>query len=159
MQLFEFLQYDFMKNALLAVLIITPLFGILGTLIVNHRMAFFSDALGHSAFTGMAIGVLFGIGNTSVSMIFFAVVFALLLNYIRHKNIVSSDTVISVFSSLSVAIGLAILSRNGNFSKYSALLVGDILSITGKEIISLLVILAVTLGFWCIAYNGLQYWN
>ena len=63
MQLFEFLQYDFMKNALLAVLIITPLFGILGTLIVNHRMAFFSDALGHSAFTGMAIGVLFGIGN------------------------------------------------------------------------------------------------
>ena len=86
MQLFEFLQYDFMKNALLAVLIITPLFGILGTLIVNHRMAFFSDALGHSAFTGMAIGVLFGIGNTSVSMILFAVVFALLLNYIRHKN-------------------------------------------------------------------------
>jgi len=67
MQLFDFLQYDFMKNALLAVLIITPLFGILGTLIVNHRMAFFSDALGHSAFTGMAIGVLFGIGNTSLS--------------------------------------------------------------------------------------------
>ena len=143
MQLFEFLQYDFMKNALLAVLIITPLFGMLGTLIVNHRMAFFSDALGHSAFTGMAIGILFGIGNTSVSMMLFAVVFALLLNYIRHKNIVSSDTVISVFSSLSVAVGLAILSRNGNFSKYSALLVGDILSITGKEIISLLIIFVV----------------
>ena len=156
MQLFEFLNYDFMKNALLAVLIITPLFGILGTLIVNHRMAFFSDALGHSAFTGMAIGVLFGIGNTSVSMMLFAVVFALLLNYIRHKNIVSSDTVISVFSSLSVAVGLAILSRNGNFSKYSALLVGDILSITRKEIIGLLIILVITLAFWCVAYNGLH---
>ena len=156
MQLFEFLQYDFMKNALLAVLIITPLFGILGTLIVNHRMAFFSDALGHSAFTGMAIGVLFGIGNTSVSMMLFAVVFALLLNYIRHKNIVSSDTVISVFSSLSVAVGLAILSRNGNFSKYSALLVGDILSISSKEIASLSVILVITLVFWCVAYNGLH---
>ena len=156
MQLFEFLQYDFMKNALLAVLIITPLFGILGTLIVNHRMAFFSDALGHSAFTGMAIGVLFGIGNTSIAMMLFAVVFALLLNYIRHKNIVSSDTVISVFSSLSVAVGLAILSRNGNFSKYSALLVGDILSITRKEILSLLIILIVTFLFWCVAYNGLH---
>lgn len=156
MQLFEFLEYDFMKNALLAILIITPLFGMLGTLIVNHRMAFFSDALGHSAFTGMAIGVLFGIGNTSIAMLLFAVVFALLLNYIRHKNMVSSDTVISVFSSLSVAVGLAILSRNGNFSKYSALLVGDILSITGKEIFSLLVILIVTLGFWCFAYNGLH---
>ena len=156
MNTFEFLEYDFMKNALLAILIITPLFGILGTLIVNNRMAFFSDALGHSAFTGMAIGVLFGIGDTSISMMLFAVVFALLLNYIRHKNIVSSDTVISVFSSLSVAVGLAILSRNGNFSKYSALLVGDILSITSREIISLLVILVLTLVFWCVAYNGLH---
>jgi len=124
----EFLEYDFMKYALMAVLIITPLFGILGTMIVNNRMAFFSDALGHSAFTGMAVGVLFGIGNTNVSMMLFAVVFALLLNFIRHKNIVSSDTVISVFSSLSVAVGLAVLAKNGNFSKYSALMVGDILS-------------------------------
>lgn len=153
---FEFLEYDFMKFALIAILIITPLFGILGTMIVNNRMAFFSDALGHSAFTGMAVGVLFGIGNTNVSMMLFAVVFALLLNYIRHKNIVSSDTVISVFSSLSVAVGLAILSRNGNFSKYSALLVGDILSITSGEIVSLLLILVVTLVFWCVAYNGLH---
>ena len=80
MQLSPFLEFEFMRNALLAILIITPLFGILGTLIVNHRMAFFSDALGHSAFTGMAIGVLFGVGNTSVSMMVFAVVFALLLN-------------------------------------------------------------------------------
>ncbi len=152
----EFLKYDFMKYALVAILIITPLFGILGTMIVNNRMAFFSDALGHSAFTGMAIGILFGIGNTNVSMMLFAVLFALLLNYIRHKNIVSSDTVISVFSSLSVAVGLAILSRNGNFSKYSALLVGDILSITPEEILSLFLILLVTLVFWCVSYNGLH---
>ncbi len=152
----EFLQYDFMKYALLAIVIITPLFGILGTLIVNNQMAFFSDALGHSAFTGMAIGVLFGVQNTNSSMMIFAVVFALLLNFIRHKNIVSSDTVISVFSSLSVAIGLAILSRNGNFSKYSALLVGDILSITPNEIGQLFIILVVTLIFWCLSYNGLH---
>jgi len=153
---FEFLAYDFMKYALVAVLIITPLFGILGTMIVSNRMAFFSDALGHSAFTGMAIGVLLGVMDTGVAMIIFAVVFALLLNVIRHKNIVSSDTVISVFSSLSVAIGLAILSRNGNFSKYSAFLVGDILSITPKEIKSLFLILVVTIVFWCVAYNGLH---
>lgn len=154
--MFEFLEYDFMKYALVAVLIITPLFGMLGTMIVNNRMAFFSDALGHSAFTGMAIGVLFGMTDTGLSMVLFAVLFALLLNGIRHKNIVSSDTVISVFSSLSVAVGLAILSRNGNFSRYSALLVGDILSITKKEIVSLFVLLVVTFVFWCVAYNGLQ---
>ncbi len=153
---FEFLQYDFMRNALLAVLVITPLFGMLGTLIVNNRMAFFSDALGHSAFTGIAAGAIFGIQETNLSMVLFAVVFALLLNYIRHKNVVSSDTVISVFSSLSVALGLAILSGNGNFSKYSALMVGDILSIRPKEIWLLLVVLVITFVFWCIAYNGLH---
>lgn len=156
MCLTEFLDYRFMRYALLAILVITPMFGILGTMIVNQRMAFFSDALGHSAFTGMAIGVLLGISDTNLSMLLFAVVFALLLNHIRYKNVVSSDTIISVFSSCSIAVGLAILSRNGNFSKYSALLVGDILSITPKEIVWLAVLLAVTLIFWVVAYNGLH---
>ena len=64
-------QYDFMRNAFLAVLIITPLFGILGTMIVNNKMAFFSDALGHSALTGIAVGVVCGIPDTNLSMVIF----------------------------------------------------------------------------------------
>ena len=48
----------FMKNALLAILVISPLFGLLSTMVVQSRMSFFSDALGHSAFTGVAIGAL-----------------------------------------------------------------------------------------------------
>lgn len=153
---FDYIQYDFMKNALLAVLIITPLFGILGTMIVNNRMAFFSDALGHSALTGMAIGVLFGVMDSDGPMLIFATVFALVLNRIRHSGIVSGDTVISVFSSLSTALGLVILSRGGNFSKYSALLVGDILSIGAEEIGKLLAIFAVTLVFWGFFFNKLH---
>ncbi|MDE6872973.1 MAG: metal ABC transporter permease [Lachnospiraceae bacterium] len=153
---FDYIQYDFMKNALLAVLIITPLFGILGTMIVNNRMAFFSDALGHSALTGMAVGVIFGVTDAGLSMVIFAAVFALLLNKIRHSGIAANDTVISVFSSLSTALGLVILSRGGSFSKYSALLVGDILSITPAEILRLLIILAVTLLFWTFAFNKLH---
>lgn len=153
---FDYIQYDFMKNAFLAVLIITPLFGILGTMIVNNRMAFFSDALGHSALTGMAIGLILGITDASLAMIIFAVVFALLLNKIKHSGIAANDTVISVFSSLSTAAGLVILSRGGNFSKYSALLVGDILSITPAEIFRLLLIFAATLLFWLLAFNKLH---
>ena len=118
----EWLEYDFMKNALLAVLIITPLFGILGTMIVNKKMAFFSDSLGHSALTGIAIGAVLGMKDTTLSMILFAIVFALLLNKIAEKSTASTDTLISVFSSASMALGLAILSKGGNFSKYSSLL-------------------------------------
>ena len=45
---FSWAHYDFMKNALLAVLFVTPLFAILGTMVVNNRMVFFTDVLGHS---------------------------------------------------------------------------------------------------------------
>ena len=134
-------EYEFMKNALIAILIITPMFGILGTRVVSNRMAFFSDALGHSAFTGVALGILLGIADTNISMIVFAIIFALLLNCIKYKNTVSQDTLISVFSSLAVAIGISILSRNGDFSKYLSLLIGDILSVTVQDIIKLLICL------------------
>ena len=117
MEIFSWLQYDFMKYAFIAVLIITPLFGMMGTMIVSRKMAFFSDALGHSALTGIAIGVVLGVNNTNISMILFAIVFAILLNQLSSKVVASTDTVISVFSSCSMAIGLAILSKGGNFSK------------------------------------------
>lgn len=153
---FSWIKYDFMKNALLAIMIITPLFGILGTMIVNNRMAFFSDALGHSALTGVAIGIVLGVSNTNISMVVFAVIFAIVLNKIKRRNTISTDTIISVFSSLSIALGLVILSKGGNFSKYSALLVGDILSITPKEILLLLLIFMITLIFWYLGFNKLH---
>ncbi len=153
---FGWTQYDFMKNAFLAILIITPLFGIFGTMIVNNRLAFFSDALGHSAFTGIALGVILGVVNTNVTMIGFAILFALALNQIKRRNTISTDTIISVFSSLGTAVGLVILSVDGNFSKYSSLLVGDILSIHTTEIVSLFILLCITMLFWGICFNQLH---
>lgn len=152
----SWLDYDFMRSALAAVLIITPLFGLLGTMIVNKKMAYFSDALGHSALTGIAVGVVCGIRETTLPMVGFAVVFALLLNQIGSMNVASTDTIISVFSSCSVAIGLAILSKGGNFSKYSSILVGDVLSITTKEIVYLVIIFLVTLVLWVAGFNWLN---
>lgn len=152
----SWLAYDFMKSALIAVLIITPLFGILGTMIVNKKMAYFSDALGHSALTGIAVGVICGMKDTTISMVIFAIVFALLLNQIGSMNTASTDTIISVFSSCSVAVGLAILSKGGNFSKYSSILVGDILSITTREIVYLFLIFVITIVFWVAGFNWLN---
>ena len=153
---FSWVEYNFMKNALLAILIITPLFGILGTMVINNKMAFFSDALGHSAFTGLAIGTIFGIKDTNLSMVLYAILFALLLNNINRKKTLSTDTVISVFSSLSMAIGLMILSRGGKFSNYSSLLIGDILSITMGEIGLLCIVFVVTIIYWFLCFNKLN---
>ena len=72
---FAWINHVFMKNAFLAVLMITPLLGILSTMVVSNRMAFFSDSLGHGAFTGVAVGVLLGSGEPLVSLIIFSINF------------------------------------------------------------------------------------
>ncbi len=151
----NFLQYNFMRNALLAVLIMTPMLGLLGTMVVHKKMAYFSDALGHSALTGIAIGVVFGMSNLNLAMVAFGIVFALLLNHIKFRNLQSVDTVISVCASGALALGLAILSKGGNFAQYSALLVGDILSISRNEILFLFILLVLAALYWCFALNRL----
>ncbi len=152
--MFEWWQYDFMRTALWAVLLLVPLLSLLGTLVVNNRMSFFSDALGHSALTGVAIGVLAGVSEYRLVMVLFGVVFALLMNRIRRSRLASTDTVIGVFSSVGVALGLVLLSARGNLSNYQSLLVGDILSITRQELWVLGAALAVTLAVWALCFNG-----
>lgn len=152
---FSFLDYNFMKNAFIAVILITPLFGMLGTMAVNNKMAFFSDALGHSAMTGIALGVILGIDNELISMIAFGVLLALAITKVKSSNVASSDTVISVFSSTSMAFGLVILSIGGGFSKYSQYLIGDILSITPTELAYLAITLVVVAVIWGFIYNRL----
>ena len=153
---FEFIDYAFMKNALIAIILVTPVFAILGTMIVNNKMAFFSDALGHSALTGIALGMILGISNMNISMILFAVVFALLLNYVKNKTNYGADTIISVFSSIAIALGLAMLAQSGNFNKYSSYLVGDILSISNTEILYLFLAFIAVIAFWYLMFNKLN---
>ena len=97
----------------LAVLLLGPLFGLLSTMIVTGKMSFFSDALGHSGFTGIAIGVLCG----AVQPIYFAVglsvLFALLFSFVRSRTSQSADTIIGVFSSTAVALGIFIVTLGG----------------------------------------------
>ena len=151
----EAYQYNFMKNAFLAILLLTPLLGLLGTMAVNHQMAFFSDALGHSALTGIGLGIILGLRNDLVAMLVFGIIWAILICVIKQSGSASADTVISVFSSTSVAAGLLILARGGKFAKYSALLIGDILAVTPGDLLWLLLALVATLALWALLYNSL----
>jgi len=152
---FEWLHYTFMKNALLAMLLITPLFGMLGTMAVDNKMAFFSDALGHSALTGIALGVVLGVRSQMASMLIFGILWAVLITFVKHNSKMSADTIISVFSSTSIALGLVILARGGAFAKYSSYLVGDVLSVTQGDLAALLATLVITAGLWLLLFNPL----
>ncbi len=151
---FEWTEHNFMKNALLAVLLLTPLFGLLGTMVVSNRMAFFSDSIGHGAFTGIAIGALFGGLQPLFGAVLFSTVFAVVITIIKNKSKTSTDTIIGVFSSTAVAFGLMLLS-NGGFNKYSSYLVGDLLSITPFEIMLLFISFAAVVILWLLVFNKL----
>ena len=152
---FDFLSSGFMKSALLAVLFSSILFGMIGTLAVDNKMAFFSDALGHSAMTGIALGVVLGVRNELVCLIAFGILMALLINKVRSGGTASTDTVISVFSSTALALGLLLLSKYQGVSKYSSYLVGDILSVSRQEVLLLFIALLVVGAVWCFVYNKL----
>lgn len=147
----------FMKNALLAVLIISPLFGVLSTMVVHSRMSFFSDALGHSAFTGMAIGAICGFNEPTWAAVLFAILFALLFNLVRRRSHLASDTVIGVFSSTAVALGIFLSTLNGrSFTKFNSLLIGDILSVEPAKVALLFAILLAVAALWALSFNQLM---
>jgi len=151
----EMLHWDFMKHALLALLLLAPLFGLLSTMIVTGRMSFFSDALGHSAFTGIAIGCICGLAPTPVAVAF-SVAFALLFSYVRSRSNQAADTLIGVFSSTAVALGIFIATLGGgSFTKYNKYLIGDVLSVTPAEIGILAIVLAAVAIFWTLFGNRL----
>ena len=152
----DMLHWDFMKNALLAVLLMSPLFGLTSTMIVTGKMSFFSDALGHSAFTGIAIGCICGIAAPTWVAVIFSVLFALLFSFVRSRSNHTADTLIGVFSSTAVALGIFIATIGGSsFTKYNRYLIGDILSVTTAELMMLAITLLVALVLWFLFSNHL----
>ena len=152
----EFLSMNFMKNALLAVIVMAPLFGLLSTMIVTGKMSFFSDALGHSGFTGIAIGVLCGAAQPIWWAVGLAVAFALLFSFVRSRSSQSADTIIGVFSSTAVALGIFIATMGGgSFTKFNKYLIGDILSVTPGEIGALALVLLAVAALWVLCSNQL----
>ena len=152
----EMLQWNFMRNALLAILLMAPLFGMMSTMVVTGRMSFFSDALGHSAFTGIAIGCICGMSMPIWAAVIFSLVFSLLFSFVRSRSNQAADTLIGVFSSAAVALGIFVATLGGgSFTKYNKYLIGDILSITAGEIGVLALVLLSVLVLWALLSNRL----
>jgi zinc transport system permease protein len=151
---FGWVKFGFMQNALLAVLLVSPIFAFLGCMVVNKQMAFFSDAIGHAGLTGIAIGAILGIAQPLWAMLGFSFVLAIAITLLRKHSRVSGDSVIGIVMSFSVALGIVILSRNGGFIRYSRFLIGDILSITQRDISMLVIVSIIFLLLWSFMFNS-----
>ena len=152
---FQWLSHTFMKNAFIAIIIITPLFGLLSTMVVSNKMSFFADSLGHGAFTGIAVGILLGGIDPMWGATLFSICFAIAITIIKNKGTSSTDTIIGVFSSTSIALGLVLMSFSSSLSKFSSYLVGDLLSISQNQIILLIFVFIAIMVLWSLIFNKL----
>ena len=152
---FEWAGYEFMRMALLAVLFVSPLLGALGTVVVANRMAFFSEAIGHAAFTGIALGVIFGLANPLWSMIGFALILTLAITWFRRRGGLSSDTAIGLVMAFTVSLGIVILSRGGDFASYTNFLIGDMLAVSAADIAWLAVLAIAVAAMFFFFFNRL----
>ena len=152
---FQWLSHTFMKNAFIAILIITPLFGLLSTMVVSNKMSFFADSLGHGAFTGIALGILLVGMDPMWGATLFSVCFAIAITVIKNKGTSSTDTIIGVFSSMSIALGLVLMSFSSSLSKFSSYLVGDLLSISQGQIVLLIFVFIAVITLWVLIFNKL----
>jgi zinc transport system permease protein len=142
-----------MQNALLAILLVSPLFALIGTLVISNQMAFFSEAIGHATLTGIAIGAVLGLSDPTWALMGFCVLLALVVTLLRRYSKVSTDTLIGLVMAFAVALGVVILSRGGGFAKYAGFLIGDLLTITPAEILRLALILLLVGALWIVYFN------
>lgn len=152
---FAWTEFEFMRLALLAVLLIAPLLGALGTVVVANRLAFFSEAVGHSAFTGIALGVVLGLSNPLWSMVAFSLLVTLFVTWLRRRGGLAPDTAIGLVMAFTVSLGIVILSRGGNFASYTGFLIGDMLAITGSDLVLLAGLATVVLAVFLVFFNRL----
>jgi zinc transport system permease protein len=142
-------SYAFVVNGFLCAFVIGPLLGGIGTMVVAKRMAFFSQAVGNAALTGVAIGVIIGESYTApyLSMFSFCLLFGLVLNFARNRTKMSADTLIGVFLSISLAIGATTLlwvSAKVNTHILDTVMFGSILTVDDTDMTVLLVTAALT---------------
>lgn len=154
---FECMQMRFMQQALLGLLLLAPMVAMMGVQVVNFRMAFFADAISHSAFTGVALGLILAV-SPRWTMPLFGLVVGLGIMATQRRSALSSDTVIGVFFSGVVAFGLAMVSREKNVARdVQSFLYGDILTIGPWEVQAMFVLLLLLLAFQVYGYNRMLY--
>ena len=151
----ECMQMRFMQTAMLGLILITPMAALAGTQVVNFRMAFFSDAIGHSAFAGVAFGLLFAV-SPGITMPLLALIVGIGIMAVKQRSGLSTDTIIGVFFSAVVAAGLAVVSRYPQAARdMQMFLYGDILTISDTDIAVMVLLLIVFLLFQAFSFNKL----
>lgn len=146
-------DFAFMQHALVAAILVGLLCGILGFFVVLRRLAFIGVGISHSAIGGVAIGILAG-WNPLVTGAVFCVAVALGIALVSRSNTISEDTVIGVFFSGSMALGVVLFSiKRGYQQDLFGYLFGNVLAISTGELVALTCVSAVIVAIMLLTFK------
>ena len=136
----EALQFDFMRNALLAGVLVSVACGIIGTLVVVNRIVFISGGIAHAAYGGIGLGYFFGF-NPFLGAIAFASVISLAMGWIERKTRQRADTIIGVMWAIGMALGIILIDlTEGYKADLENYLFGSILAVPQQDLIIMLLL-------------------
>lgn len=161
----------FVVKGVAAILLVCLLCGMVGSLVVGNRMAFFSDAMAHCAFAGVALGYLSvvarGNGRDPITaawlvplvMVLFGAVVGAAIVYVREQTSLASDTVIGVFFALAIGFGamlFQILQKRSTFNPENFLF-GSPLFVSELDLLFLIALVLIVSGLFAWRYNQLVF--
>ncbi|KUK83061.1 MULTISPECIES: metal ABC transporter permease [Petrotoga] len=133
----DILSYPFMRYALIGAILSGFGSALLSNFIVLKKMEFIGNGAAHVAFGAIAFALFFGL-NMNLLSIIVAIIFAIAINQLGKKEGVQENSVIGMLLSLSMAIGVILLSfKKGYVPEIDSFLFGDVLMITQQDLILL----------------------
>ncbi len=154
---FEILTYSFMHRALISGIAIAILCSVVGLFLVLRRYSLFGDAIAHSSFGGIALGLLAGVYPlwTAYGV---SIVSALIITKIKDRYNISGDASIAVLLSSGIAAGLVIISFSGGFTiDIFSFLFGSILLVSVNDTLLILALTGAILIVILLLYRQLLY--
>jgi len=146
----EFLSYPFMQRALFASIMVGVLCPFVGNFVILRRMSFFSDAISHSAFAGLAAGMLLGI-DLSLSSLAISILIALFIAFLSEKTTLSHDTIIGIAFSAAIAGGMFVIGIiKGYRADVFAFLFGDILTVNKTDLSLIIIVGMLTIAVFMV---------
>jgi zinc transport system permease protein len=144
--------YRFFQNALLGGIIAAAACAWIGLYLVLRRESMMGDGVAHTAFGGIAVGLLLGI-SPLLAALAISIVSVLGIAYMRKKEIANSDAAIAVIMAMGFALGLIIISLAGGFNvELFSYLFGSILTINTQDLV-----IVTALGLCTIVFLGIFY--
>lgn len=140
-----FIRFQFMRNSLMAVVLVGTLCATIGVYVVLRRMAFIGDALAHTVLPGIVFAYFNGI-----SLFFGAVVAGLLtalgIGWLSRRETLREDTAIGIMFTFMFALGILLMSTARSFRDFTHILFGNVLGVTPNDLLLIGAVAVIVLG-------------